>query len=217
MSLGIASFDELNKLVGMKRSVPFEQYFAPMRITKKQKEERKRLAEELEDEFIYMMSYMFYAYPNITADMADELQERYMNTLIELGIAIGVAQSIEEYQRQAARFSIEVVGATQRHKDDPYYYSKDRARLCAEDQSNFIYDISDFADAIESGYLYKTWNTVADNRVRDSHAEVEGLTIPIDEPFSLQGGYMMAPHDSSLGVDESELIMCRCSLSFGCS
>ena len=206
MAFGIATFDELNKLVGMKRSEPLAYYFAPMKLTAEQKRKRLRLAEALEDEFVYMMAYMFYAYPNINEALVDEFKKRYLRQLEELGIAVGALQ--------AEKFSIDVVDATIRHKTDPYYYSKDRARLCAEDQSNVIYDISDFDDALHGNYTYKTWETAGDNHVRNSHVEVEGLTIPIDEPFQLQGGYMMYPHDDSLGVDESELIMCRCSLSY---
>ena len=208
MSLGVTSFDELNKLVGMKRSMPLAYYFQPMKLTAEQKRERLRLAEKLEDEFVYCMAYMFYAYPNINETMVDEFRNRYIRQLEMLGIATAAARM------QANKFSIDAVDATLRHKEDPYYYSKDRARFMAEDQSNFIYDDKDFADAVAAGYAYKTWETVGDNRVRSTHQEVEGLTIPIDEPFQLAGGYMMAPHDDSLGVDENELIKCRCTLSF---
>ena len=217
MVFGVTSFDELNKLVGMKRSMPFADYFAPMKITNEQKRERIRLAEALEEEFLYMLSYMFYAYPTINESMVDDLRDGYIRQLEELGIAAMVADSIARnnpYYRQAEKFAIDCIDATQRHKDDPYYYSADRARLMAEDQSNFVLDVKDLADAIENGYTYKTWNTVGDNRVRESHAEVEGLTLPIEEPFVLQGGLMMSPHDGSMGVSDSELAMCRCSLSF---
>lgn len=212
------TYDELNQLVGMKRSVPFEEYFAPMKISDRQKKERIALAERLEEEFLYMLAYMYYAYPNINVDMVNDLNDRYMNALIELGIASVVVDNMADeqiaYRNQAYKFASDAIESTQRHKEDPYYYSEDRARLMSEDQANFIYDTKDFADALEMGYQYKTWETVADNRVRESHAEVEGLTIPIDEPFVLQGGMMMAPHDDSLGVSEDELIMCRCSLSY---
>lgn len=214
MAFGVLTFDELNKLVGMKRSEPFEEYFAPMKISDEQKRERIRLAESLEDEFAYMMSYMFYAYPNINVEMADELRDRYMEQLVLLGIAVGAADRIAEYEMQTQKFALEAIESTQRHKEDPYYYSEDRARLCAEDQSNFIYDIKEYGDALDAGYMYKTWETVGDNRVRSSHVEIEGTTIPLEEPFVLWGGLMMHPHDDSLGVDENELIGCRCSLSF---
>lgn len=211
MAFGVTSFDELNRMVGMKRSMPFASYFGPMKISKEQKRERQRLAEALEEEFLYMMSYMFYAYPVINEQMVEDLRDGYIRQLEELGIAVMVN---DIYFRQAEKFAIDCIDTTQRHKDNPYYYSADRARLCAEDQSNFIYDAKDYNDALANGFGFKTWNTVGDNRVRNSHEEVEGSTIPIEEPFVLQGGLMMAPHDSSLGVSEDELIMCRCSLSY---
>lgn len=211
MPFGVLSFDELNKMVGMKRSEPFAEYFRPMKISKEQKRERQRLAEALEEEFLYMMSYMFYAYPVINEQMVEDLRNGYIRQLEELGIAVMVN---DIYYRQAEKFAIDCIDTTQRHKDDPYYYSADRARLNAEDQSNFIYDAKDYGDALANGFGFKTWNTVGDNRVRNSHEEVEGLTIPIEEPFVLQGGLMMAPHDGSLGVSEDELIMCRCSLEY---
>lgn len=218
MSLGVTTFDELNKLVGMNRSEPFQQFFAPMHLTARQKNERVRLAEKFEDEFRYFLAYMFYSYPNINVGMVKELQDGYIRQLEELGIAVGVATGIAEKQvrlrMQAEKFAIDTVEATQRHKDEPYYFSNDRARLLAEDQANWAYDIIDYEDALIMGARYKTWNTVGDNHVRDSHAEVEGLTIPIEEPFVLMGGLLNHPHDSSLGCSDSELAGCRCSLSF---
>lgn len=218
MAFGVTSFDELNQLVGMKRSEPFDDFFAPMKITDEQKRERIRLAEALEEEFLYMFSYMFYAYPILNEQMINDLRDGYIKQLEELGIAAMVADDIARrsnpYYQQAEKFAIDCIDATRRHKEDPYYYSADRARLNAEDQSNFVLDVKDLDDAIENGYTYKTWNTVGDNRVRESHVEVEGLTIPIEEPFVLQGGLMMSPHDGSMGVSDSELAMCRCSLSF---
>lgn len=210
MAFGVSSFDELNQLVGMKRSMPFADYFAPMHLTKAQKRERQRLAEALEEEFLYMLSYMFYAYPIINEQMIYDMRDAYIRAIEE----VGLYSMVDQYYRQAEKFAIGCIDATRRHKEDPYYYSTDRARLCAEDQSNFVYDMKDFDDAIANGKRYKTWNTVGDNRVRNSHEEVEGLTIPIEEPFVLQGGLMMAPHDDSMGVSEDELILCRCSLTY---
>lgn len=211
MPFGVLGFDELNKMVGMKRSEPFAEYFSPMKISKEQKRERQRLAAALEEEFLYMMSYMFYAYPVINEQMVEDLQNGYIRQLEELGIAVMVN---DIYYRQAQKFAIDCIDTTQRHKDDPYYYSADRARLNAEDQSNFIYDAKNYNDALANGFGFKTWNTVGDNHVRNSHEEVEGLTIPIDELFVLEGGLLAYPHDSSHGCDPSELSGCRCSLSY---
>ena len=202
------TFDELNQLVGMKRSEPFDDYFAPMKLSKERKSQRIRLAEEFDDEFLYVLSLMFYS-QKFNDDVVRDLYDRYLQAMIAAGIVIN-----NEHEMQAQKFAIQAVSTTNKHLDDPYYYSEDRARLCAEDQANFVGDISDLREAIDAGMNYKTWETVGDDRVRPSHVEVEGVTIPIDEPFELAGGYMMAPHDSSMGVDESEIVMCRCSLSF---
>lgn len=218
MSLSVLSYDELNTLVGMKRSEPFDQYFEPMKLSVNQKKKRKRLAERLEEEFIYMLALLFYSYPNIRADAATELRDRYISALEGLGIATAIATSKAEKETelrlQATKFATDVVDVTQRHKDEPYYYSKDRARLASEDQANFVYDISDYSDAIANGNRYKTWEIVGDGRERESHAEVAGLTIPIEDVFVLQGGLLRHPHDASLGASEEELCGCRCSISY---
>ena len=210
------TFDELNRLVGYKRSEDFEDYFRPMRITEEQKRQRIRLAEAFQNEFIYAMSLMFYTKPDMNA--VNEIRDRYIRCLESLGIGVAIATSLADREQmlrmQAEKFAIDIVAATKRHEDDPYFFSEDRARLMSEDQANFIGDMSDYADAIESGMRFKTWQTVGDNRVRDSHEEVEGMTIPIGEAFVLQGGMLLHPHDDSLGCSDDELCGCRCSLSF---
>ncbi len=55
----------------------------------------------------------------------------------------------------------------------------------------------------------KTWVTMGDDRVRDTHQEVEGETRGIDEPFSIGGG-MQFPGDPK-GPGE-ETVGCRCTL-----
>lgn len=210
MAFGVTSFDALNRLVGMKRSEPFDDFFAPMKITDEQKRERIRLAEAFKEEFLYMMSYMFYAYPTLNEQMIYDLRDAYIRAIEE----VGLYSMVDQYYRQAEKFAIDCIEATQRHKEDPYFYSADRARLNAEDQSNRVYDFKDFNDAVANGMRYKTWNTVGDNRVRDSHEEVEGLTIPISDLFVLRGGLLAYPHDSSHGADTSELSGCRCTLTY---
>ena len=52
-------FDELNKLVGYKRSLPIEQYFGEMGISTKQKRRRIAMASDLEDEIVYVLAFLF--------------------------------------------------------------------------------------------------------------------------------------------------------------
>lgn len=60
----------------------------------------------------------------------------------------------------------------------------------------------------------KTWVDMGDSRVRPSHVAISGTTINVDEPFKLEGGLMMFPGDSSLGVSFLEIINCRCHLIY---
>lgn len=55
------------------------------------------------------------------------------------------------------------------------------------------------------GIEYKQWVAVRDNRTRDSHAAVDGTTIPVDKDFHLEGGSGPAPGDID---DAAEVINC---------
>lgn len=57
--------------------------------------------------------------------------------------------------------------------------------------------------------VVKTWKTMLDQKVRDPHVELEGVTIPYDEMFEIDGYKALAPglfHEPSLDVN------CRCEL-----
>lgn len=59
--------------------------------------------------------------------------------------------------------------------------------------------------------VMKTWETMGDERVRDSHEYLEGMTIPFDEEFVTIGGdSALAP---GLFSDPENNVNCRCFLS----
>lgn len=60
--------------------------------------------------------------------------------------------------------------------------------------------------------LQKEWITAEDDRVRDAHAEVDGVMIDTDENFLVDGEEMEGPGDPS--ADASNVINCRCTLGF---
>lgn len=78
-----------------------------------------------------------------------------------------------------------------------------------------LFEEESFALLSESRRLWalptKTWITVGDRRVRKSHQLANGQTVPVNQPFILPGGLLMFPADSSLGVDFSEIVNCRCT------
>lgn len=58
--------------------------------------------------------------------------------------------------------------------------------------------------------LEKEWLAAIDSRTRDWHAELNGKTVPIDEPFVNAIGEIMFPGDPS--ADGANVYNCRCSL-----
>lgn len=60
---------------------------------------------------------------------------------------------------------------------------------------------------------YKTWLTAGDGNVREAHADADGQTVPIDQPFDVGGFPMMYPGDP-LAPDDLK-INCRCTQIYG--
>ena len=58
--------------------------------------------------------------------------------------------------------------------------------------------------------LEKEWLATTDSRTRDWHAELDGQTRPIDEPFENAIGKIMFPGDPS--ADGANVYNCRCTL-----
>lgn len=56
----------------------------------------------------------------------------------------------------------------------------------------------------------KQWSISGLGNTRESHEEMDGVTVDQDEPFVLPGGMLLYPHDTSLGADASEIINCAC-------
>lgn len=57
----------------------------------------------------------------------------------------------------------------------------------------------------------KTWCTSGNTNVRDTHAEVDGVTVDEDDYFEVGGSLLMYPHDTSMGAAPGQIINCACS------
>ena len=82
----------------------------------------------------------------------------------------------------------------------------------AENEANTMYEDEDYILALKEGMTRKKWVTIQDRRVRDTHREVEGVTIPIDEFFQVGNAQMLYPKDVINGGGyPEEIVNCRCS------
>lgn len=74
-----------------------------------------------------------------------------------------------------------------------------------------IYNTGVLDTAKANGATQKTWNTMLDDRVRDTHEPLEGVTIPIDAEFYTYDGDH-APQPGLFQKPENS-INCRCILT----
>ena len=81
----------------------------------------------------------------------------------------------------------------------------------AETDSVRIYNESKLETALKNGATEKTWKTMEDNRVRDTHVLLDGVTVPIDGYFyTYTGAKAQAPCQFG---DASEDVNCRCYIT----
>ena len=79
---------------------------------------------------------------------------------------------------------------------------------------NTVCALALMAGALKKGYTRKRWKTFGDEKVRKTHNEVNGETIPIQQPFIVGGYRMMFPGDTSFGAPAQEVVNCRCVVQY---
>lgn len=108
-----------------------------------------------------------------------------------------------------------VAGKTWRDRVEDYFESggtgADIARI-AETEMHRIANTAALDTAKYAKAKNKTWVTMADERVRDTHSYLESITVGIDEDFyTYDGDHASAPGLFSLPENN---INCRCELLF---
>ena len=225
----VLPFDELNKM----RSMPFDQYFGEMDLTQDQEDERIALARSIEAAMLYFFDAVV-MYLNdgvgtpaallslLIAELMEALDENDIpdkeeppdDTVPSLLAAL-LYPSGGFSDRYAVMLANELFIATFAHKDDPYFLSRDRARLVGEEESNTVYNHIDYIKAIVQGKTKKTWVTQHDPKVRATHRPVDGVTIPISEFFQVGGARMLYPRDVINGANfPEEIAGCRCWIKY---
>lgn len=109
----------------------------------------------------------------------------------------------------------EVSGKTWRERVEDYFANggtgDDIARI-ADTEMHRIANTAAFDTAKQAGATQKTWVTMLDDRVRETHDYLEGMTVGIDEDFYTYDG----DHASAPGLFElaENNVNCRCELLF---
>ena len=204
-------FDELNTLIQNKRSMPFEQYFGEMNLTEEEKSKRIQMAEELEENFIVTMTLLFTMAQANKIDyefIRKQIEDSYLETLRKYA---SVDRHLETYVKS---FSYDVIDSTKKHKNEPYYYSLDRARFMAENEVNTAINHARYIEAVNGGKTMKRWESIIDEATRKDHREINGKYISIGQAFHVGDSWMLFPKDMSMNPNPNQVINCRCSMMY---
>ena len=204
--------EELNALSEDKQlSIDYETYFGEMDLTEEQKEQRISLAKRLEDDMLFFFALISvlrqYKYDNMQFAI-ETLENRYRATL---GAYMDIDDYLSDYIKEFAGYTADV---TQRHTDDEWYLSQDRAMLIAENEANTDWNYSEYQQAIANGMKQKTWLTMQDRRVRHTHMKVDGKTIPIQSVFLVGDSEFLFPKDQTFSPSANEVAGCRCTITY---
>ena len=108
-----------------------------------------------------------------------------------------------------------VAGKTWRERVEEYFSNggsvEDIVRI-ADTETHRIANESALTTAQKCGATSKTWVTMMDDKVRDSHVPLEGVTVPLDADFyTWDGDHAPAPGLFSMAENN---VNCRCELKY---
>lgn len=199
-------YDEINNLKTKRRSLPLEQFFGEMELTEKQTSERLLFSLRFRDMLLVAFSFIELG----SIERAEQyITQHYMDIANEF---YGTDFKFEGYIRNLAK---EITNTTVKHIEDGYYTSEDRATLIAENEANTTLNRADLLRAKDSGATMKTWVSMRDIGVRQTHRDVDSETIPIDDYFTVGMSLMRYPKDyDGINVTGEETVNCRCTIEY---
>lgn len=189
----------------------FDRYFGEMELSESQKKMRIEEANQFEEMmfFIFELVSIMSDYQYINKEyLEQELKQRYLNIVEKYS---GIDDYVEDYAKEFASLTIRV---TLENLSDDYYKSEDRAILIAENEANSNINYFDMKQAVEEGKTKKRWKTQRDKKVRETHKQIDGQEIDIEDAFLVGDSLMRFPKDIYYGASLEEIAGCRCVVEY---
>ena len=151
-------------------------------------------------------------------DIIDELLDLFLlayalgNSVTNENLSSNYEPSVDDVMKVV---DAKVAGKTWRERVEDYFSSggtgADIVRI-ADTETHRIANTAALDTAKRAGAKSKTWITMMDDRVRDTHDYLEGETVDIDDNFyTYDGDHASAP--GLFGLAENN-VNCRCELLF---
>lgn len=100
----------------------------------------------------------------------------------------------------------------ERITDDVYLEDLEALGLLVENERERVYNTAGYDTATKLGAINKTWHTQGDDKVRDSHFYLDGVTKPLNEAYHTIWGNS-GQHPGGFSAPEDD-INCRCWLTY---
>ena len=156
--------------------------------------------------------------PEDAEDIIDELLDLFLlayamgNEVTNENLSYNYAPTMDEAIEVV---NAKVAGKTWRERTEDYFANggnvDDIIRI-VETETHRIANTSALSTAIKAGATSKTWVTMLDDKVRETHDYLEGMSVPIDEDFyTYDGDHASAPGLFDLAENN---VNYRCELIF---
>lgn len=194
-------FDEL--------SVVSERIKADFQLTP---EQRKAVKEDRMDEILELL-ILSYLYGNEAAN--DMLYRTEIETRMQSETETIRIVPIDTDSMNGSVYR-DIAGENWEQRVSDYYDSEDGTaddviRVLDTDSHRIYNDAIEDVGERSSGRIYKTWETMLDDRVRDTHEWLQSVRVPLNERFyTYDGDSARYPGDFTLPQNN---INCRCRIS----
>ncbi len=194
-------FDEL--------SVVSERIKADFQLTP---EQRKAVKEDRMDEILELL-ILSYLYGNEAAN--DMLYRTEIETRMQSETETIRIVPIDTDSMNGSVYR-DIAGENWEQRVSDYYDSEDGTaddviRVLDTDSHRIYNDAIEDVGERSSGRIYKTWETMLDDRVRDTHEWLQSVRVPLNERFyTFDGDSARYPGDFTLPQNN---INCRCRIS----
>lgn len=208
--MAIRQFDELKRiqkeLDELAISLEIIKYFDEMDLPEEEIELRTKVASEFQHFFRNLFLIMA---------TGEVIRESYIEDIRNEYIRICDKYGLTPNMSHIDRFAETIVDNTLQNINSDYYTSVERSITIAETETNNSANYDELQDMIAEGKTQKTWVTMQDNKVRETHMAIDGMTIGIDDLFEVGDALMRFPCDEEMAYDSpQETVNCRCHLEF---
>lgn len=224
LAISTTTFEKLNEIAGKKKQkhIDIDRYFDEMELPEIDVETRKEYARRMDKILFAALSLLFIVLAQNVYNNVSAIKDKLTDDL--LGLAERFTSPDTAMQNYIRRYSERFIDVTvekaQAHTDDQeeklaYWFSEDRSIYNAENEANTIFNYDEYRIAKELGMTQKQWLTMQDERVRQTHAHIDGMIVPIDDFFEVGEALLRYPKDWEMGESHpEELISCRCTVKY---